>query len=503
MGAEPLIDFGEESTIRCSVAMPEEARLETLAAHIPDSLVDDPELDAITRFAAKLCDAPIALVSLVEERRQRFLSREGLEATETPRSASFCQFAMVGDDIMEVRDASADPRFADNVLVTGDPNIRFYAGAPLVSEEGAALGALCVISDVPRPEGLTAFQREGLTVLAQAVMRRMKDRRAFQALKASEQRFEALSDAIPQMAWSTTANGEPDYFNARWYSFTGVGEGAHYGDRWIAALHPDDRGLAGDVWAKAVASGEPYEVEYRMLRRDGEYRWTLARGLPMRDGDGQIIRWFGTNTDIHEQRQLSESRDVLSRELSHRIKNIFSVISGLIGLESRAHPGMETIAESLRERIVSLGRAHDFVRPHGVDEEAATLHGVLGELFAPYGDAGGSRVRVDGEDLKLGEKAVTPIALLFHEMATNAAKYGALSKEGGQVALTVKRQGDDVLFDWSETGGPTLDGAQAMTGFGSQLVDMSVKRQLGGQHEVEWAPEGLKARITVPISALR
>ena len=497
-----MIEAGPKPERLCSVDVPEDARLATLFAHHPDSLVDDPELEAITSFASKLCDAPISLVSLVEESRQRFLAREGLAATETPRSASFCQFAMVGDGIMEVTDATQDPRFTDNVLVTGAPNIRFYAGAPLVSEEGAALGALCVISDVPRPEGLTAFQREGLTVLAQAVMRRMKDRRAYEALKWSEQQFAALNDSIPQMAWATTADGTPDYFNARWYQFTGAAEGEHFGSHWTEALHPEDRDMAAGVWKAAVEGGAPYEVEYRLKRHDGEYRWTLARGLPMRDSDGAVVRWFGTNTDIHEHRNLLESRDLLSRELSHRIKNIFSVVSGLIGLESRAHPGMETIADNLRERIVALGRAHDFVRPHGADEEMPNLRAVLDELFAPYCTKDGSRVMVDGDDLPLAERAVTPIALLFHELATNAAKYGALSTEGGRVILTISRRGEALLFDWVERGGPTITGERAMSGFGSQLVDMSVRRQLRGEIEVDWAESGLKARICVPVTAL-
>lgn len=480
----------------------EQSRLDIMAAHEPDSLIDDDELSAITDFAGQLCNTEISLIGLIERERQWFLAREGLDMTETPRSVSFCQFTMVNGGVMEIPDATQDPRFADNVLVTGEPFVRFYAGAPLVSEEGATLGALCVISPTPRPGGLDELQRQGLIVLAQAVMRRMKDCRAKAALRSSERRFEALSDAIPQMAWSTTADGQVDYFNARWYGFTGVNVGDHDGDQWMTALHPDDRDMASKVWAEAVASGTPYEVEYRLRRHDGEYRWTLARGLPMYDNDGAVVRWFGTNTDVHEQRSLFESRDLMSRELSHRIKNIFSVISGLIGLESRAHPGMEPVAESLRERIVSLGRAHDYVRPHWVPDEKPTLQGVLGELFTAYDRGGDSRVKISGEDMSLLPDAVTPIALLFHELVTNAAKYGALSRDGGEVRLDIRREGDDMRFDWTEHGGPTITGEKAMSGFGSQLVDMSVRRQLRGTLTVDWAASGLKIRIAVPAASL-
>lgn len=480
----------------------EQLRLDIMAVHEADSLIDDDELTAITDFAARLCDTPVALIGMVESERLLFLAKEGLEIKETPRSVSFCQFAMDSDGIMEVFDTTADPRFADNILVTGEPFVRFYAGAPLSSEEGAGLGALCVVGFAPRPEGLSELQRHGLTVLAQAVMRRIRDRRVHIALKSSERRFEALSDAIPQMAWSTTADGAPDYFNARWYNFTGAREGEHDGQGWIEALHPDDRERAAAEWGEAVRNGEPYELEYRVRRYDGEYRWTLARGLPMRDADGVVVRWFGTNTDVHEQRNLLESRDLMSRELSHRIKNIFSVISGLIGLESRALPEIEEVAEDLRERIVSLGRAHDFVRPHGTRDEPSSLQAVLGELFAAYVGPDGSRVRMRGENPPLSPHAVTPVALLFHELATNAAKYGALSNEGGEVRLDIRREGDRMMFDWSERGGPKVTGEKAMSGFGSQLVDMSVRRQLRGDLEIEWADDGLKVRIVVPMASL-
>jgi GAF domain-containing protein len=151
----------------------ETARAAALAAYDLAVLRDSAALRRITDFAAVLCHAPIALVSLVETERQCFIARTGLEARETPRETSFCQFAMLGDEVMVVPDARLDPRFADNRLVTGDPYIRFYAGAPLVSEAGIPLGALCVIDGVPRAD-LTPLQAQGLLVLAADVMARLR-----------------------------------------------------------------------------------------------------------------------------------------------------------------------------------------------------------------------------------------------------------------------------------------------------------------------------------------
>jgi len=134
-----------------------------------DAMQAGGQLDRIAAFAAALCDVPIALVSLVERDRQFFLSRTGLAVTETPRATSFCQYAMREPDVMIVPDATKDPRFANNPLVTGDPYIRFYAGAPLVADDGTPLGSLCVIDRTPR-EGLSDVQYLGLQVLAEAVV---------------------------------------------------------------------------------------------------------------------------------------------------------------------------------------------------------------------------------------------------------------------------------------------------------------------------------------------
>ncbi|WP_298394945.1 PAS domain-containing protein [Sphingobium sp.] len=474
-------------------------------------------LDDITAFAAQLCDAPIALVSIVEDVRQRFLARTGLDAEETPRDVSFCALAMLGDEIFVVPDATRDPRFADNALVTGAPYIRFYAGAPLTGADGEPLGALCVI-DTQSRDDLTPLQRQGLTLLARQVMMELEGRRRDRdtilqqrldaaAVADSDRMFRTLADTMPQMVWSTLPDGYHDYYNARWYEYTGVPAGSTDGEAWNGMFHPDDQARAWEKWRHSLKTGDPYEIEYRLRHRSGDYRWTLGRALPIRDAASHIVRWIGTCTDIHEQRLMMEEREMIAHELSHRIKNIFSVIAGLIGLSARQHPEIGDVAEDLRDRILALGRAHDFVRPHSaesapqVGQGQGHLWGILEQIFAPYRTSAGSRILLSGDDPRIDDRSATPLALLFHELATNAAKYGALSVADGRVHLHVAIEGDDVRIDWREAGGPAVAPSGA-EGFGSRLMTLSVERQLGGRIVRDWQADGLRLNLSIPSRSM-
>ena len=497
------------TTLRIPVETTEENRTAVILAHDLSNETGDPKLDAITRFAATLCGAPIALVSLVEADRQRFLGRTGLDVTETPRETSFCAHAMLKPEVMIVPDATRDPRFADNPLVTGKTGIRFYAGMPLISEEGVPLGSLCVIDRVPR-SGLTPLQKQGLRVLADDVMARLDTRRHSRAARAafdeSEMRFRVLADAMPQMVWSTRPDGFHDYYNARWYEFTGTPPGSTDGEGWNGMFHPEDQPRAWEMWRHSLATGEPYQIEYRLRHNSGEYRWTLGRALPLRNDQGEITRWFGTCTDIHEHKLAQEEREVISQELSHRIKNIFSVIAGLIGFSARSDPKFGDTAKALRERVLALGRAHDFVRPHSNKSRPSSrpnsLMGLLEQLFAPYETAAGERVAISGEDAAIDDRSATPLALLFHELATNAAKYGALSNEQGRISLSVAGYSTALWIVWKEMGGPAVRAAPDHAGFGSQLLELSAVRQLGGKVDRAWEEDGLRVTIVIPRTAL-
>jgi PAS domain S-box-containing protein len=325
-------------------------------------------------------------------------------------------------------------------------------------------------------------------------------------LAESEARFRVLADSMPQMVWSTRPDGFHDYYNARWYEFTGMPSGSTDGEGWNDMFHPDDRDRAWALWRRSLDTGEPYEIEYRLRHHSGAWRWTLGRAMPIRDADGVITRWFGTCTDIDALKRLEAAQGLISQELSHRIKNIFAVVSALIALSARQYPGAAGFAKSLRTRIAALARAHEFVRPHTEVSRptvgSMTLHAFLEDLFRAYvDDEGAPRVIITGDDAVFDDQAATSVALLFHELATNAAKYGALSQPGGEVTLTTAARGDRFLLQWREAGGPAVS-PPTHAGFGSSLATLSVEGQLGGQLTREWAPAGLHVQIDLPATAM-
>ncbi|KRA76345.1 hypothetical protein ASD89_01090 [Caulobacter sp. Root656] len=326
------------------------------------------------------------------------------------------------------------------------------------------------------------------------------------ALSQSRAHLQVLTDAMPQMVWSTRPDGFHDYYNARWYEFTGVPEGSTDGEEWNGMFHPQDQDRARTRWRRSLTTGEPYEIEYRLRHKSGEYRWTLGRALPVFNDEGAISRWIGTCTDIHDAKMAAEQNELLSRELSHRIKNIFAVISGLIGLSSRHDPSVRGFAKELQERIAALGRAHEFARPHSEASRPAlggsTLKGLLLEIFSPYPAFDAGRIAVVGDDVPVDDRGATPIALVFHELATNAAKYGALTTSDGRVDVEILRANGSVRITWCEAGGPIIDGEPTRTGFGTRLADMSVAQQLGGLIRREWKPSGLCVEIEVLIDRL-
>ena len=396
------------------------------------------------------------------------------------------------DDVTRVGDEIAA------VLKTGEPYRSQYR---LVTSEGAVHHVIA--SGRPRLDTTGVATRFPGVIVDVTEQRRISD-----ALAESELRFRTLADTMPQMVWSTLPDGYHDYYNARWYEFTGVPVGSTDGEAWNDMFHPEDQQRAWEAWRHSLATGEPYQIEYRLKHHTGTYRWTLGLALPIRDTSGHIVRWIGTCTDIHETRLVAEERELVAQELSHRIKNIFAVLTSIISLSARSRPEeVKAYADELRHRIYALGEAHDFVRPHShvsrPPEEQGSLKSLIKRLMEPYQNDAGARVVLHGDDTAVDDGAATPLALLFHELATNSAKYGALSRDAGAVELVGRQMHDRFHLTWKEQGGPTVPASPQLSGFGSRLIALSVEGQMRGRLERLWEEDGLRVEIDLPADSLR
>jgi PAS domain S-box-containing protein len=310
------------------------------------------ELD-LERIVQMVTDAGVELTgaqfgaffyNVLNEAGERFLlytlsgaDRSDFEHFGMPRATAVFQPTFKGEGVIRSDDILADPRYGRNAPHNGMPRghlpVRSYLAVPVVSRSGEAIGGL--FFGHPEP-GRFSERHEQLMVgiAAQAAVaidnarlyrnaqREVEERRrAEDALRESEARFRAITDSIDQLIWSTRPDGYHDYYNHRWYEYTGVPEGATDGEMWNDMFHPEDRERAQAIWRHSLQTGEPYHIEYRLRHRSGQYRWVLGRAQPMSDENGRIVRWYGTCTDIHDLKRAETALRDLNDTLEQRVRD--------------------------------------------------------------------------------------------------------------------------------------------------------------------------------------
>ena len=316
-----------------------------------------------------------------------------------------------------------------------------------------------------------------------------------------DSKFRELAENIPTLCWMANPDGFIFWYNRRWYEFTGTTPEAMQGWGWQSVHDPVELPSVLARWRNSIATGEPFEMVFPLKSKSGHFSPFLTRVTPRVDDSGTVTGWFGVNTDITEQLKAEHQRALVASELSHRIKNIFTVVAGLISLSAKNFPEAKSFSTNLKMRIAALSYAHDFIQPksEGASARATTLFTLVHELLAPYQD--GARFVTLGDDIEIDDKAATPLALLYHELATNAAKYGALSVPSGKVTISSRVLGDVVRMTWDEAAGPPVTEPENY-GFGSRLAVLSVEEQLGGSLSYDWKISGLSVVATVPASSV-
>jgi two-component sensor histidine kinase len=255
-------------------------------------------------------------------------------------------------------------------------------------------------------------------------------------------------------------------------------------------IHPADRDRVRAAFAATRAVVGAYEIDFRIMVGD-EVRWISGRG---QGDDADIVDrvMFGIFLDVSGRKQAEEGHELLAGEMSHRVKNLLAIASGLTEITSRSAATAAEMALELTQRLTALGRAHDLVRPLPGSEGKATLLGdLLTVLLAPYDDLGAfSRIRVAVPRMGVGESTATTLALVVHELATNSLKYRAFSSETGTIDISSLSEDPDVVLAWAERGGPPVV-EPPNGGFGSKLITRSMSAQLGGCIVYDWSPGGV------------
>lgn len=264
-------------------------------------------------------------------------------------------------------------------------------------------------------------------------------------------------------------------------------------------IHPADRDRVRAAFAATRAVLGSYETDFRIMIGD-EIRWIAARGQG--EDVGIVGRtMFGIFLDVTNRKQAEEGNELLAGEMSHRVKNLLAIASGLTQITSRTTSSTQEMASELIQRLTALDRAHDLVRPLPDGQGSAALLGdLLSILLAPYDDLGAfsGRIRVAVERMGVGEAAATSLAMVVHELATNSLKYGALSTNEGTLDVSTKSKEDQICLIWMERGGPPVEAPPQSEGFGSKLVRHSIYRQLGGSISHDWSEAGLV--VTIELS---
>jgi len=271
----------------------------------------------------------------------------------------------------------------------------------------------------------------------------------------------------------------------------------------VTILIPDDRQDEEPEILARIRRGERVEsYETKRRRKDGSLVDISLSVSPIVDAAGKIVGASKIARDITDRRRAEEQKDLLLREMDHRVKNLFALASAMLGMSGREAPSISALVADLQGRFRALSRAHSLTMPNGWDrgmEQVATLHALIYKVTEPYlSDQAERRFTVTGPDLPVGPSTVTNFALVLHEFATNALKYGALGIEHGQVSIDCSEEGESICITWREHDRPNDIGEPPEEGFGSRLVRATIEGPLGGSFSRTFTSDGVEIRLQLP-----
>jgi PAS domain S-box-containing protein len=273
----------------------------------------------------------------------------------------------------------------------------------------------------------------------------------------------------------------------------------------ISIIIPATRRSEEDDILSRIRRGERVDhFETLRRRKDGSFVDISLTVSPVRNAEGDIIGASKIARDITERIRAQEQQQLLLREMNHRVKNLFALVGGIVALSARSKGTTDEIVTAIQERLSALGRAQDLTLREtrsgdSQKESTTTLRALSDAILSPYQHEGS--FSIEGPDLSIGGPSLTNFALILHETATNAVKYGALSSPTGRIEVTWRIEDGDLLLSWRESGGPRVSKPDEPEGFGTTLADAAVA-QLSGRLSRDWNPDGLCIALVIPVSSL-
>ncbi|WP_322893701.1 MULTISPECIES: sensor histidine kinase [unclassified Yoonia] len=307
-----------------------------------------------------------------------------------------------------------------------------------------------------------------------------------------EQRLRIASEAAGVALWSWHVDTDELRMDARAFEIWGIPPKSTITFEELSTrVFPADVDKVRDSFNATREVTGPYEIDFRILHGE-DVRWVSARGRGDDEGIRQRIM-HGVFLDVTYRKLAEEERELITKEMNHRIKNLFSVSSSLASIAARSSDSKESMLQDLTLRLRGLAAAHELILPTFNDKKhSVTIRDLLTTLLKAYmlDTADGQTVHITGDDVTVGESSIKSIAMLIHELATNSVKYGALSQNSGQLTLTSRDEADEVQVEWHETGAPPPADVTKQQGFGSEMMDRVI-RQVNGSISRDWTEDGL------------
>jgi two-component sensor histidine kinase len=336
-------------------------------------------------------------------------------------------------------------------------------------------------------------QRDFLQLIRVQVASAINRIHATETLRASEQRFRAFVTASSDSVYRMNADwSEMHYLEGKDF----IGDTPDPSGDWLAKyIHPEDQSGVEAAIADAIRAKGPFDHEHRVIQVDGSLGWTHSRAIPLLDAQGEITEWFGAAQDVTARKRAEETQQLLMNELNHRVKNMLASVGAIAQQTLRRTRDPKAFGESFSGRLQSLSRIHSLLMSTGWD--GAELHDIIHDQVLP-GAVDDKRVMATGPAVHLEAQAAMHIAMMLHELGTNSAKYGSLSKPDGSISISWTVTENFLRLDWRERGGPPIK-VPLGRGFGTTLIEQTVKGE-GGNAQRTVEADGMHWEISLPLA---